>query len=249
MKEYLPIGTIVILKEGTKKIMIYGRRQREIKTGKEYDYIACLYPQGNINEDYMFLFNDEDIDNVVYRGYSDSDEEEFLEILNSMEIDSNEEAIEEPSEEVIYENNDNSKYYDFHEDESSVMEENSTESFEFIEDEEECDYGTTVLGLNMNEFNKLYLIQSSTNKKIEIDKEHFTFGRSLEDCDYAINNKAVGRLHASVVSLNGEQYLVDNDSKNGSFINGYKLVPGRQYKLRTEDTIKLANEEFTFIIE
>jgi hypothetical protein len=41
-----------------------------------------MYPEGNINEDYMFLFNHEDIEKVVYRGYSDVEEEKFLKILN-----------------------------------------------------------------------------------------------------------------------------------------------------------------------
>ena len=39
MKEYLPLGTVVVLKNGQKKIMIYGRKQISIKTKVEYDYI------------------------------------------------------------------------------------------------------------------------------------------------------------------------------------------------------------------
>ena len=78
MKTYLPIGTIVLLKNGKKKVMIYGRRQNRINESKEYDYIACLYPEGNINVNYMYLFNNEDIDTVVFRGYSDAEEEAFI---------------------------------------------------------------------------------------------------------------------------------------------------------------------------
>ena len=82
MKAYLPIGSVVLLKEGQKKIMIYGRCQRRIADNIEYDYIACLYPEGNIGEDYMYLFNHEDIETVVYRGYSDAEEEAFVAELN-----------------------------------------------------------------------------------------------------------------------------------------------------------------------
>lgn len=32
MKEYLPIGSVVLLKKGTKKIMIYGRKQTMAET-------------------------------------------------------------------------------------------------------------------------------------------------------------------------------------------------------------------------
>lgn len=83
MKNYLPIGSIVILKNGKKKVMIYGRRQSRItEPDKEYDYIACLYPEGNINEDYMYLFDHESIAEVIFRGYSDAEEESFLNELS-----------------------------------------------------------------------------------------------------------------------------------------------------------------------
>ena len=84
MKNYLPVGSIVLLKNGQKKIMIYGRRQRRVTDEHEYDYIACLYPEGNINEDYMYLFNHEDIETVVHRGYSDAEEEAFVAKLNEV---------------------------------------------------------------------------------------------------------------------------------------------------------------------
>ena len=47
MDKYLPIGSVVLLKNGRKKIMIYGRKQMHVETGEEWDYLACLYPEGN----------------------------------------------------------------------------------------------------------------------------------------------------------------------------------------------------------
>lgn len=75
-KEYLPIGSVVLLKNGNKRIMIYGRKQIQAETQKEWDYIACLYPEGNINEKYMYLFNHKDIGRVFFLGFQD--EEEFM---------------------------------------------------------------------------------------------------------------------------------------------------------------------------
>ena len=37
MKDLLPIGSVVTLKEGTKKLMIMGRLQQNMKTKKLYD--------------------------------------------------------------------------------------------------------------------------------------------------------------------------------------------------------------------
>ena len=31
--------------------MIYGRKQKHLESNKEYDYIACLYPEGNLRAD------------------------------------------------------------------------------------------------------------------------------------------------------------------------------------------------------
>jgi hypothetical protein len=79
MKKYLPIGSVVLLENGSKRIMIYGRKQIQVGTETEWDYIGCLYPEGNINEEYMYLFNHEQIDKVFFMGYQDEEENEFLE--------------------------------------------------------------------------------------------------------------------------------------------------------------------------
>lgn len=42
MKDLLPIGSVVTLKKGTKKLMIIGRFQQNVKTKKIYDYAGCL---------------------------------------------------------------------------------------------------------------------------------------------------------------------------------------------------------------
>ena len=79
MDKYLPIGSVVLLKNGTKRVMIYGRKQIHIETGKEWDYLACLYPEVNINEEFMYLFNHDQIDKVYYLGYRDDEEVKFVE--------------------------------------------------------------------------------------------------------------------------------------------------------------------------
>lgn len=82
MEKYLPIGSVVTLKNGKKKLMIYGRRQIQTGTETEWDYVACLYPEGNINEKYVFLFNHEKVDKVFHLGYRDEEEQEFIKRLS-----------------------------------------------------------------------------------------------------------------------------------------------------------------------
>jgi hypothetical protein len=74
MKQYLPIGSIVRLKEGSKRLMIYGRKQKQVATGTEYDYVGCLYPEGNISEEHTYLFNQDMIEQVFFIGFQDAEE-------------------------------------------------------------------------------------------------------------------------------------------------------------------------------
>ena len=84
---FLAIGSIVLLKNGNKKLMIYGRFQIDVTDGEIYDYVGCLYPEGNISVEYSFLFNNEDVDEIIFEGYRDVEEEEyinsFLQSINS----------------------------------------------------------------------------------------------------------------------------------------------------------------------
>jgi len=84
MEKYLPLGSIVLLENGVKKIMIYGRKQSAVKTNETYDYVACLYPEGNINDEFTYLFNHSDIREVIHTGYSDEDEKAFIEYLDTV---------------------------------------------------------------------------------------------------------------------------------------------------------------------
>ena len=77
MKKYLPIGTILRLKGGSKRVMILGRKQMQDGTLIVWDYIACLYPEENINHDQCFLFNHEQIEKIFFIGYQDEEELEY----------------------------------------------------------------------------------------------------------------------------------------------------------------------------
>ncbi|EJQ68870.1 DUF4176 domain-containing protein [Bacillus mycoides] len=78
--QLFPIGSIVILKEGTKKLMIFGRKQQvETDEVRKFDYMGCPYPEGYMNPDFTYLFNHDDIQEVVSTGYEDQEERTFQE--------------------------------------------------------------------------------------------------------------------------------------------------------------------------
>ncbi len=81
INELLPIGSVVILKEATKKIMIIGIKQTDSGTDTEYDYLGVLYPEGNLGGESQILFNHDGIEQVFFRGYEDDERNAFIEKL------------------------------------------------------------------------------------------------------------------------------------------------------------------------
>ena len=79
MKKLLPIGSIVLLNDSNKKLMITGRLQKEVsdKNQTQWDYSACLYPQGNLSPESTLLFNHEQIERVYFIGFQDIEELEY----------------------------------------------------------------------------------------------------------------------------------------------------------------------------
>lgn len=84
IKDLLPIGTVVLLKDGEKRLMINGIMQTDSSTGKNYDYMGILYPEGHIGEGFQYLFDHDDINEVVFRGFEDVERNEFIDKLVKM---------------------------------------------------------------------------------------------------------------------------------------------------------------------
>ena len=82
IKELLPIGSVVRLKEAKKKLMIFGVKQMDSSEQKEYDYIGVIYPEGNLGTKYQVVFDHESISEVVFRGYENLERDLFISNLS-----------------------------------------------------------------------------------------------------------------------------------------------------------------------
>lgn len=93
MNNFLPIGSVVILKSGKKPISIIGYKMssvdnkylikgEEVPSDKVYDYCAVLYPEGLISSDNFILFDKDNIETVVFKGYESEDCKELYEFLS-----------------------------------------------------------------------------------------------------------------------------------------------------------------------
>ena len=85
IKELLPIGSVVRLMDGEKKLMIIGVKQTDSEgDGKEYDYLGVLYPEGYIGEEYQYLFDHDVIEEVYFKGYDEAERQDFIERLAAL---------------------------------------------------------------------------------------------------------------------------------------------------------------------
>ena len=88
LNKLLPIGSVVLLKDAKKKIVIMGNIQMK-KTAQGdfciYDYMGVPYPLGYVGSDAFLLFNHADIQEIIFTGYSDSERELFIRLLETTE--------------------------------------------------------------------------------------------------------------------------------------------------------------------
>ena len=83
MADLLPIGSVVTLKGGTKKIMINGYyTSTKDNPKKTFDYRGCPYPEGIIFSDGVALFDAKDIKEVVHQGFLNDESINFLDKLS-----------------------------------------------------------------------------------------------------------------------------------------------------------------------
>lgn len=72
----LPIGTVVLLKDSNRKVMIIGVLQfNGSDQSVLYDYSGVLYPEGLIDPKNNYLFNQDQIERIYYRGYHNEEQD------------------------------------------------------------------------------------------------------------------------------------------------------------------------------
>lgn len=79
-----------------------------------------------------------------------------------------------------------------------------------------------------------------------IDRDRVTVGSGMSADIRIEDNHAVSRSHVLIQYVNGEFYIEDNRSKNGSFLDGRRMQPGARELLSDGMVVRLANEEFEF---
>lgn len=87
-----------------------------------------------------------------------------------------------------------------------------------------------------------YAKQDGGAKEFELGEKSITIGRSPE-ADIILLDEKVSRIHCGVRFWDGEFYIKDLKSKNGTFVNNQRVEVA---KLGAGDVIKVGNYVFTF---
>ena len=81
-EKYLPLGTVVLLEGGTKRVMITGfATASSDDPDLIYDYAGCMYPQGFITSNQTILFDHDQIQKIYHFGLIDPEWVEFQDNL------------------------------------------------------------------------------------------------------------------------------------------------------------------------
>lgn len=98
--------------------------------------------------------------------------------------------------------------------------------------------------------NEAYLeyFENGLSTKIKINKESIIVGKLRGQCDFALNNNKISKIHAEFIMRNGEYFVKDYNSTNGTYINGsnQRIQSNTEYPIFNGDRITLANVDLTF---
>lgn len=77
--QFLPIGSVVLLTNSIKKVMIIGYLVIPNNNSKViYDYAGCMYPEGVIFNEQIIAFNRNQIKEIIHIGLKSLEEKDFV---------------------------------------------------------------------------------------------------------------------------------------------------------------------------
>ena len=81
--------------------------------------------------------------------------------------------------------------------------------------------------------------------RVPLEKPSLLVGHLKGQVDFALSNPKVSKVHAEFINQNGQIFVKDINSKNGTYVNGGPRIGSNvPYPLHNNDRISLANSEF-----
>ena len=105
----------------------------------------------------------------------------------------------------------------------------------------------TKMGLYNNDL-RLVALNAPMSFELVLDSNDQLIGKKKELVDLVIPfNKMISRKHCRIRKIDGAYYINDEQSANGTYVNGKRLEVGQSIKIKSGDLIRLANSDFKII--
>ncbi len=93
-----------------------------------------------------------------------------------------------------------------------------------------------------------YLAREGEQKAIDLTEKPVTIGRSA-DADILLLDEKASRVHCGIRFWDGEYFVKDLKSKNGTFVNETQVDPQEVHQLAVGDRIRVGTSIFVFDTE
>jgi pSer/pThr/pTyr-binding forkhead associated (FHA) protein len=81
--------------------------------------------------------------------------------------------------------------------------------------------------------------------KLRVNKDQYIIGKNQSEVDGVITfNSAISRTHCKITKTNGNYWIEDLGSTNGTYIRKVRLQPNKKAPIKNGDIIQLANNDF-----
>lgn len=121
-----------------------------------------------------------------------------------------------------------------------------TDNCQDTEQESEGEYGRTVYIEETEEERPRGLYRDNGELAVKVDKFPFVIGKRREEADLVLEDRSVSRIHARILEEEGNIYLEDLNSTNGTFKNGLRMRPYEKRRLEKEDELRFGKVEYIF---
>lgn len=104
-------------------------------------------------------------------------------------------------------------------------------------------FGIKLLSEKLFKKNKLYIESGTSIIPLRVlRRKTYQVGRGVDSPrEIALNSLELSRVHATIEKHKLDYFLIDNFSKNGTFLNGERLAPGIPYILIHNDNIEMGD--------
>ncbi len=119
-----------------------------------------------------------------------------------------------------------------------ILEQEIQKKLEILQEKYQKDTGIFVL----------QRLDSVSREKWTLNEKGFVIGKQREDVQCLIqDSRALSRKHCKILRNAGQWWIMDLDSRNGTFLNKTRLIPKQWYVIKPGDRILAADCEFCML--